>query len=192
MRARLRFELTAMLALLLAGPALACSANTPSPPPCDTDACRDEITVRALRETVKLAYNFSLQGKDAGAHDVTVPCLRGGTVRVVGEATSNALQGTTDVRLTYTFTKCGVVQRDAEPRSNFDVVFAGSLRQEGVLAVSAGATTALAFRSEAISVAGSIYDPPTPLSDRTCDLELAQNGGQLGGSLCGRVVGVSF
>lgn len=172
---------------------LACSANTPSPPPCDTDACRDEITVRALRETVKLAYNFSLQGKDAGAHDVTVPCLRGGTVRVVGEATSNALQGTTDVRLTYTFTKCGVVQRDAEPRSNFDVVFAGSLRQEGVLAVSAGATTALAFRSEAISVAGFIYDPPTCLLlGPYLRFELAQNGGQLGGSLCGRVVGVSF
>lgn len=83
--------------------------------------------MRAMREIVKLAYNITLQGKPVGDHDETVPCPQGGDVRVVGSATSNAVQGATFVKLEYTFAQCTYLQRDTDPKQNYRMTMTGSL-----------------------------------------------------------------
>src|SRR5689334_14405646 len=81
-------------------------SDPPPPPPCDEE-CKDEIALRALRETTKLAFNLTLQGKPVGEHDRSTPCPLGGTARVAGVATSNAVQGATEVKLVYVLAACG-------------------------------------------------------------------------------------
>src|SRR5262249_1787750 len=83
------------LAALLVGYGCGRSAgNKPAAPPCD-QKCADGNAIRAYREMLKLMYNVTLQGKPVGPQDQTAPCPLGGTARVFGNATSNALQGAT-------------------------------------------------------------------------------------------------
>src|SRR5258708_7920395 len=77
----------------------------PTPPACDL-ACADAIALRSVRETMRFAYNFALQGKEAGTQDATVPCIPTGHLRIVGDGSSNADLGTTTVNLTYMFSEC--------------------------------------------------------------------------------------
>src|SRR5262249_2516535 len=91
---------SAVLLLVLAVSACGTKAAATAPPPCD-GTCQDGIAIRALRETAKLAFNLTLQGKPVGQHDETTPCPLGGSVHVFGVATSNAVQGATEVDLTY-------------------------------------------------------------------------------------------
>ncbi len=90
---------------LAALPGCGDGASPPEPEPCDQQ-CLDTSAIRALRETIKLAFNLTLQGKPVGAHDVTVPCPFGGSIRVYGEAYSNPIQGATEVTLTYELAGC--------------------------------------------------------------------------------------
>ena len=171
---------------------LACEAPTPPPaPPCD-QACQDRVAVRGLRETMKLAYNLTLQGKEVGTHDQKVPCLRGGSARVYGEATSNALQGTTEVKLTYEFERCLYRQRDDEVNENFELTISGKVEQQGTLAVSAGSNNALIMKAESVTAAGTVYDPPIEYAASECTLEISQNGSNIGGDFCGRSVAFKF
>jgi hypothetical protein len=165
-----------------------CSDSTAPPsPPCD-EACRDQVAVRSMRETMKLIFNLTLQGKPVGTHDETIPCLKGGKARVFGEATSNAVQGSTEVRLTYELDHCSYTQKDAQPSQTYDVIVTGTIRQEGTIAVQPSATTALIMKSDSISVSGTVYDPPNPYEGNACLVDLAQNGGRLSGTFCGRTV----
>lgn len=171
---------------------LACSGPTPAPPPpCDA-ACQDGVALRALRETMKLGFNLTVQGKPAGPQAHALPCIRGGSARIVGTATSNAVQGATEVDLTYVFERCGYVERDEEARESYDMTFTGTITQKGTLAVQPTATTAIVLRSEAMTFEGAIYDPPIPYAAASCVVDVAQNGDQLGGTLCGRTAGFRF
>ncbi|MEZ4225397.1 MAG: hypothetical protein R3B13_30880 [Polyangiaceae bacterium] len=159
-------------------------------PPCETE-CQDANALRAVRETTKLVYNLTLQGKPVGAQDATTPCPQGGSAHVFGEATSNAVQGATELKLTYEFTDCHYLSRDSEPDENYDVVVSGTLTQSGTLAVQPTATTALVMNSDAMHIAGTVYDPPIDY-DQQCELHLGQSGNQLSGTICGRNAGLSL
>ncbi len=171
---------------------LSCSdPPRPEAPPCD-QACKDGVALRALRESVKLAYNLLLQGKPVGDYDVASPCIRGGTVRVVGRATSNSVQGATDVDLTYTFQGCTVLEKDTEPPENYELVISGVVSEKGTIAVQPSATTALLFKGTGVAMSGTVYTPPLPYDEKACDLDILQSGDNVAGTLCGRTAGFRF
>lgn len=177
---------------VLASFALACTAEEePIEPPCD-DRCKDGIAIRALRETVKLVYNLTLQAKPVGEQDAVTACSFNGSARVFGFATSNPVQGATEVDLTYELSECAHAEYDEDPRENYQMGFQGRLTQVGVLAVQPTATTALLMQSESLSMAGYVNDPPSEFSALDCEIELAQSGNDLSGTLCGRPVGVDL
>jgi hypothetical protein len=148
--------------------------------------------MRALREAMKLIYNTKLQGHAVGAQDAMAECPQGGSARVFGNATSNELQGATEVELTYTFTRCRYLRVDDMPAENYQMTVTGSIAQSGTLAVQPSSTTALIMSSDDISLDGSVYDPPLEYLVENCELQLGQDGNDLSGTLCGRAAGVDL
>lgn len=179
-------------ALLLAASLAACTEEEPrEPSSCDLE-CQDQVAVRALREVVKLAYNLTLQGNDVGEQDETTECPHGGEARVFGEASSLAAQGANELDLTYELRRCRYLRRDDDAEQSYHVTVSGALVERGTLAVQPSSTTALIFESDAVTLEGDVFDPPLPYAEVDCPLRLAQNGGQLSGSWCGREVGVDL
>jgi hypothetical protein len=177
------------LALVVLSLLLACGSDTgpaPKPPECDEE-CRDGVAVKALREMAKLAFNVTLQGKPVGAHDLSRPCPLGGTVRVFGTATSNAMQGATEVVLTYVFTACGYNFEDDDADDSYTMKLTGTFTQEGIIAVQPSSTAALIMKSELMKFSGTVYDPPLEY-EAECPVELGQNGNLVTGKICGRDV----
>jgi hypothetical protein len=160
------------------------ATSPPAAPPCDEE-CKDEIALRALRETTKLAFNLTFQGKPVGTYDLSTSCPLGGTARVSGTATSNAIQGATQVKLTYVLVGCGYLFKDDEPKENYKMILSGTMTQEGVIAVQPSATSALVMKSGSIVFAGTVHDPPIDYAAE-CAVELGQNGNVLTGTICGR------
>lgn len=160
--------------------------TAPPPPPCD-DECKDGIAILAIRETAKLAYNLTLQGKPVGDQDVRRSCPFGGTVHVFGNATSNAVQGATEVKLTYEFADCAYTRQDNDPKHSYEIrKLTGTMTQEGILAVQPSATSAITMRSESLTFEGTVYDPPIDYTAAACPVELGQSGNNLDGKICGR------
>jgi hypothetical protein len=143
------------------------------------------VAIKALRETTKLAFNLTLQGKPVGSHDLTTPCPFGGTARVFGTASSNAIQGSTDVQLTYVLTDCGYLFKDDDAEDNYSLKLSGTITQDGVIAVQPSSTSAIVMKSESMTFAGTVYDPPLDYAAQ-CAVELGQNGNTLTGKICGR------
>jgi hypothetical protein len=171
-----------------------CGGNVgaaPAPVPCE-EKCQDQVALRAVREMTKLAYNLLLQGKPVGEQDVRSPCPLGGNVHVFGMATSNAAQGATEVDLTYEFATCAHMELDEEPEESYRMTLDGTLTQLGTLAAQPTATTALIMRSDAMSMAGTVHDPPLAYGALDCVLELGQDGNDLSGLFCGKPVGVDL
>lgn len=180
-------------ALLLLG-TVACGGDVGTPPPaapCE-EKCQDQVALRAVREMTKLAYNLLLQGKPVGEQDQRSPCPLGGSVHVFGNATSNAAQGATEVDLTYEFATCGHMELDEEPEETYRMTLDGTLTQVGTLAAQPSATTALIMRSDGMSLAGTVHDPPITYGALDCVLELGQSGNDLSGLFCGKPVGVNL
>lgn len=176
--------------VLLVGGCAANAGSTAPPPTCDA-VCQDGVALRAVRETMKLAYNLTLQGKSVGAQDLTTPCPQGGTARVFGTATSNGLQGTTEIALTYELTDCAYLQIDTEPKQSYSTVVSGTVTQRGVLAVQPSAASAVIMKSEAVKVTGTVYNPPLPY-DASCPLTMGQDGNALSGTICGRTASAAL
>ena len=181
---RLVTTLATSLLLVIASGCGSAATPVPKPPPCDEE-CKDGIAIKALRETTKLAFNLTLQGKAVGSHDLTTPCPLGGTARVFGTASSNALQGSTEVQLTYVLTDCGYLFKDDDADDNYTMKLSGTMTQTGIIAVQPSATTALVMKSDPMSFAGTVYDPPLDYA-AVCPVVLGQNGNTLTGKLCGR------
>lgn len=180
------------LAVALVTSPLACGdPPRPEAAPCD-QACQDGVALRATRETLKLAYNLLLQGKPVGEVDVSSPCIRSGSVRIVGRASSNAVQGATEVDLAYTFDRCAVLEKDNEAPENYELEVTGTVTQKGVLAVQPTATTALLLKSDALTLTGTVYAPALPYEAKACVMDIAQNGDAVGGTLCGRKSAFTF
>src|SRR5687768_12171688 len=85
------------------------------PPPCD-QLCLDGIAVAGMRLTLKQIFNQTLQGKPVGPQDFRYACPLGGTAHVFGTVASNAVQGATEVDLTYELEGCVLLDRDTEPK----------------------------------------------------------------------------
>jgi hypothetical protein len=171
---------------LLFGCSSKVGSNDSVPPTCD-GTCKDGIAILAMRETAKLAFNLTLQGKSVGAHDETRPCPFGGTVRVFGTASSNAVQGTTEVKLTYVWDGCGYMVKDTDPKKTYNTKLAGTMTQEGILAVQPSATSAITMASDAMTWEGTVYDPPIDYAATKCPVALGQDGNALTGTICGRI-----
>ena len=171
--------------------ALACTEDPDPVPPCDA-RCEDGIAARALRETVKLAYNLTLQANPVGAQDETTACPLGGSARVFGHATSNPQQGATEVDLTYELDRCAVLEIDEEADESYQMIVDGTLTQVGIMAVQPSATTALVMQSESMSLVGTVHDPPREYRALECPVELGQNGNDFAGLLCDRPIGVDL
>ena len=177
----------------------ACSAGSePDPaPPCD-QTCQDGVALRGLRETMKLAYNLLIQGRPVGAQDAMTPCRSsdgstGGTVRVFGDATANAVQGSSFVELEYDFNQCAyAAPPSAVADQNYSLVVTGNVKQQGTLAVQPSSTTALVIDSDSVRLSGTVYDPPLDYESLDCELAVAQQGSRVSGTLCGRNAGFTF
>jgi len=190
-----RLGVWSLAAALLSG----CSAGAEpdAAPPCE-QSCQDGIALRGVRETMKLAYNLLIQGRPVGAQDGTTDCRSsdgsmGGKVRVFGNATSNAVQGSSFVELEYDFEQCAYsVPPSATPDQNYDLVVSGRITQHGTLAVQPSSTTALVMDSDALSLSGTVYDPPLQYEISACELAVAQQGSRVSGVVCGRNAGFTF
>lgn len=157
-RVRSFFVFVSLLLVLLS---LGCSSGpTPAPPPPCDQLCLDGIAVRGVRETMKQIFNFTFQGKEVGTHDYTIPCPLGGKARIFGSATSNAVQGATEVDLTYELQGCVLLSRDKDAVQNYDLATTGTIHQKGIIAVQPSATTALGIQCDSVTVTGTVYDPP--------------------------------
>jgi hypothetical protein len=170
---------------------LGCQDEPPEPPPCDA-ACNDGIALRSLRETMKLVYNLTLQGNDVGEQDETTECPLGGSARVFGTATSNPVQGATEVELTYELSNCAYLELDDEPNETYEMTIDGTIVQSGTLAVQPTATTALLMQSERVTLDGTVFDPPRAFHEADCAVDVAQSGNDLSGMFCGRKTGVDL
>jgi hypothetical protein len=161
------------------------------PPPCDQE-CQDKTAVRAVREMMKLIYNLTLQGKPIGPQSAAVACPKGGKAFVYGSATSNADQGTTEVKLTYEAEACAYEQRDNDVEESYDVVLTGKIVQDGVLAVQPSSSTALVMKGESVTLSGTVRLPAVAYRAEACTLDMTQSGNKLTATLCGRTVGIDL
>lgn len=168
------------------------SGNSPPPPPPCDQVCMDTTALRAFRETIKLVFNLTLQGKPVGAQDATTPCPLGGSAHIFGDASSNALQGTTEVKLTYELDHCGYARKDADPKQTYSITLTGTVSEQGILAVQPNATTAIELSSDSVTFSGTVYDAPLDYEESACVVQLGQSGGAVSGKMCGRDVGVSL
>ncbi len=164
--------------------------------PCD-EACQDNVAVRGVRTVLKYAFNFTVQGRPVGAQDAKTDCLpfngTQGSAHVVGDATSNAVQGASFIDLSFDFQTCNYsAPPDPEAAQNFTVTLAGVISERGTLAVQPSSTTALLLHSDALDITGTVYDPPLDYAATGCVLDLNQNGNDVAGTLCGRTVGFTF
>ena len=150
------------------------------------------MRLRAMRETLKLVFNLTLQGKPVGTYDLTTPCPQGGNARIFGDAKSNAVQGATEVKLTYVLDRCNYLSKDDDPKQNYDITVSGTIEQQGTIAVQPSATTALLMKSGSVTLEGSIYDPPSPYEVKECPLDIFQNGNHVAGKMCNRDVTFDF
>jgi hypothetical protein len=165
------------------------AGNAPAPPPpCEQD-CQDNIALRALRESMRLAYNILLQGKPVGKQDQRAPCPLGvGTIHIFGNADSNDLLGTTTVDLTFDYQNCKTSRVHATPERNYTLVLTGAVTEKGVLVMSTG-TTALTIQSAAMTFQGTVHDPMLPYDQVDCEVTATQDGNNVSGSVCGRTAG---
>jgi hypothetical protein len=179
------------------------SKSPPTSPPCEQD-CKDGVALRALRETMKYAYNAIVQNRPIGPQDGSIEFALGGTVRVFGFVTSDPLQGVTKVEpLTYVFTNAKYLRKDEAPEQNYDITIDGTLEQRGVIAVQPSSTTALTIEtlnedggsegSTRVSIFGEVYDPPLSYDESGCTVVVTQSGNNVSGHFCGgRKAGFSF
>jgi hypothetical protein len=171
---------------------VACGGGSnPAPTPCD-QVCQDQIAMRALRETMKLVFNRTVQGKPVGSQDLTTACPFGGNAHVTGTATSNAAQGASEVQLSYVLDHCAYMQQGDDPAQTYNVTITGTLSEGGTIAVQPSATTALNIQGDGVTMTGTVHDPPLAWTGTSCSVVLAQNGANLSGTICGRQTGLTL
>jgi hypothetical protein len=170
----------------------ACGSSTPPAPPttCDT-ACADGIVLYALRQTMMLIYNETVLGHEAGALDGGGECLTG-TAAAGGTALPDGGVAAIGVSLSYDFGACRLLRRETTPGHDYDLTFAGTVSQEGTIAVLNTSTMTLAIKSDALSFSGTVYDPPVHCEGSSCVVDVKQNGNDVTGTICGRPAAFSF
>lgn len=144
--------------------------------------------MRALRETLKFAFNLTVQGRPAGQHDRTVACAFGGTARVYGSVLAEAELGANEVDLTYELTDCAALQYDEEAPKEYNhrLTFTGVVLQEGTIAVQPTAKTTLYMSSSSLSFSGTVHEPPLSYEEPLCTLTIEQASAVVSGTICER------
>lgn len=125
------------------------SGSSPEPSaPCD-QRCQDAVALRALRETMRYAYNRYIKTKDAGAQDQPgKPCeTYAGSVAIHGIAIPNDEQGSTEVDLTYDFLSCLARRTEARPDLNYNLSLKGTVNEVGSISAVSTSTMALEIRT---------------------------------------------
>lgn len=167
---------------------VACSSGpTPSPPPPCDQLCLDGIAVAGLRTTLKQVFNATLQGAAVGPQDAMYTCPLGGSAHVFGTAQSNAIQGATEVDLTYELNACVLLNQDTDPKQVYNVTSSGTIHQIGTFAAQPTATTSVGMTSDSVTITGTVYDPPDPYNATACKLAAAQDGNHIAGTVCDRM-----
>jgi hypothetical protein len=141
---------------------------------------------------MKLVYNLSLQGNPAGEQDERVACPSAGVARLTGSASTDPERGTTKLDLTYAFEGCRYEQHTSEPSESYALAVTGTVLQRGVLAGPAQTTTALVLESDALTLQGTVYDPPLHYRAEECELAVTQEGERVSGKLCELAVSVDL
>lgn len=191
-RSFVRIERALLLSAVLSLGATGCGTEDAGPrAPCEAE-CQDAVALRAVRETMKFMFNITLQAQPVGAQDVTEACATSGSAHIFGEASSVPEQGATLVALTYELDECGYLERDDERDENYAVTISAVLTQRGTLAVQPSATTAIVIESPALTISGTVSDPPIDYAATECPFTLAQNGDELSGTICGRAAGLEL
>jgi hypothetical protein len=73
------------------------------------------------------------------------------------------------------------------------MVLDGTATESGTIAVQPSATTSLAIKSEAMSFAGYVNDPPIDYAEPDCMVDVRQDGNAVSGFFCdGRTAGFGF
>jgi hypothetical protein len=145
-----------------------------------------------MRLTLKVMFNLTVQGSSVGMQDATKACPLGGTAHIFGTATSNAVQGATDVQLTYVLDHCRYIQVDPDPTQSFQMTFTGTVQEMGTLSALSNSTTAIELSSDSFTFSGTVYDPPVNYEEDACAFQLGQSGNRLAGMMCGRVAGAQL
>ena len=172
-------------------------SSSQATPACDAK-CRDAVALLGLRDAIKLVYNLTLAAQPVGDQDASLPrgCPLGGSASVSGQATSNGVQGATEVDLVYVFDHCAFSSVDTDPTQVFSITLTGTITEVGTIAVQPSTTTALTFESAAMSIGGTVYSPPIAYDANgdagPCAIKLGQSGNAVSGTLCGRSAGVSL
>jgi hypothetical protein len=171
-------------------------SSSQATPACDAK-CRDAVALLGLRDAIKLVYNLTLAAQSVGDQDASLPmCPLGGSASVSGQATSNGVQGATEVDLVYVFDHCAFSSVDTDPTQVFSITLTGTITELGTIAVQPSATTSLTLESAAMSIAGTVYSPPIAYDANgdagPCAIMLGQSGNAVSGTLCGRSAGVSL
>jgi len=175
-----------------------CGAGAkPEPPPTCDEACQDGVAVRAVRTAMRFAFNKGVSAMNVGPQDVTLPCLpngdTAGTVRIFGDAESNAEQGASFLSLSYDFRNCFYsAPPSATAAQNYAVTMSGIVTEQGTLSQQPSATTALTILASSLNVTGTVYDPPLDYSAVGCALAVNQTGSAVAGFLCERPAGFTF
>lgn len=185
------------LAVTALGAVFACGggASPAAAPACDP-SCQDAAALLALRDAIKLVYNVELQGHPIGDQDGGTMCPLGGSATVFGHATSDPTQGATRVDLTYVFAQCAYSNIDTDPTQVFAMTITGTITETGTIAVQPSSTTALTFKSDAMTLSGTVYSPSIRYDadhdGGSCSIMLGQSGKVVSGSMCGRSAGVAL
>jgi len=161
--------------------------NRPAPPATCDQPCKDGVVLRALRVGMRFAYNFAIQSKPVGMQDEMVPCIPSGNVHIVGDAQSNAMLGTSELNLTYTFTDCvNPAPQNTTPERNYKLTMNGAVTENGTLAMG-GPTTSLTLIGTGMGFSGTVYDPPVDYVEMDCEVKANQDGNNMTGMVCGRM-----
>jgi hypothetical protein len=193
------------VAAMLASVGGCASPSPPASPPCE-QSCQDGVALRALRETMKYAFNLIVQNQPVGPQDGGIDLALGGKAHVFGVVTADPLQGVSNVDLIYEFTNVHNLHKDSAPEQNYDIFIDGTLKQKGIIAVQPSSTTALTIETVApdagneggtdIAIVGDVYDPPIHydggIDGSRCTVAVTQNGNNVSGHFCGRTAGFSF
>lgn len=166
---------------------LTASCSTPEPPTCD-QGCQDAVALKGTVETALKLYNDNLANGTTPTIDLTAPCSRGGSVRIVG-LLSVTPDETVSVDLAYTFTACAHASYD------FSFTFDGALTMKGAFRNTDDGNDFVdfTFSSPTLSIAGKVLVDDIPTIAVTCPLdavfEMQNDAWQPPyGMLCGRPV----